>query len=198
MLALGMLLSLNAQAQKKIEFGAFADLVNLNQYKKSNGGADVADFKIANPPLSIGGYVALYPYKFLGFYVGLQYIKAENGSVTYNQLTSPQIGDRTYTYHYKALRLPIGITGDIGSWVYYAGGVNLHWDQSEVVDGPMDKEKINGVGMHGELGLYRSLFTNTVKIRLGFTAQSENNFALSNENFNIMDWGLRVRLGIRI
>lgn len=190
--------TLFAHAQQKVEVGVFADLVNMNQYKKSNGGGDLADFKIANPPLSIGAYINLYPYKALGLHIGLQYVSAENGSVTYNSISSPLIGDKTYTYNYKAIRIPIGLTGDLGNWIYYVAGFNLHLDQSTIDNQAANNKMINGVGMNGELGIHRSLLTNAIKLRLGFTAQSENTFALSEDNFNIMDWGLRLRLGIRI
>lgn len=195
-----LLISSSAVAfgQKKVELGIFGDFVNMNHFKKDNGGGNLGDFKISNPPLSVGAYLNLYAFRYLGFQIGLQYVSATDGSVTYNTLNSPQIGDRTYTYNYRALRIPIALTGDINNWIYYVAGVNFHIDQSEIVDGPDTEELINGIGVNGELGIHRSLLTNSLVVRLGFTAQSENTFAINNTNFNIMDWGLRLRLGLRL
>lgn len=186
-----------AMAQSKIELGVFGDYMYLGQYTKSGKVSSGNTYKIAQPPLSVGAYANLYFTPAFGLHVGIQYISSAEGTYNY-RLTVPPFTEHQYVYDYSAIKIPVGFTGDLSSWIYYNVGVNFHIDRSDVREYNEDIRRMNGMGLHGELGLHRSLIKGLVKVRLGVHAQNENLVSFKDAVDDIYNLGIRLRIGLRL
>lgn len=181
-------------AQSKTEIGLHADALNLGVVNKT-GYAGTPSYDVDKFSMGLGAYLNHYFNPNIGLSVGLQFVFSQNGTANYpfNGNVSQQL---QYSYDYAAIRIPIGITGDIVKAFYYHAGLNLHIDQSKI-DNKMTENPMNGIGLHGEAGI-RLVLLNLVAIRLGLTAQADNLVAFENNGKYIFDVGARLRVGIRL
>ena len=184
-------------SQSKFELGLFGDYMYLGQYTKSGKASSGNAYEIAQPPLSVGAYANLYITPAFGLHFGIQYISASNGTYHY-KLSVPPFTEQQYVYDYSAIKIPVGITGDLTGWIYYHAGVNFHIDQSKVRSYNDNVRRVNGMGLHGELGLHRSLAKGLVKVRLGLNAQNENLVSFEDAVDDIYNVGVRLRVGLRL
>ncbi len=193
---LGILLQ-HASAQSKLEVGVYGDIMYVDKYSKGGFVGTGSSYKIASPLLSIGGYASIYAHKAFGLQIGIQYVNSSNNTVI-KQLSIAPFTKATYTYHYSAIKIPIGFTGDVGPFIYYALGVNFHLDMSTENGKTVENMLVNGMGCFGELGVQSSFLKDIFKIRLGLHGANENMLSFGNKAYNIFDIGLRVRLGLRL
>jgi hypothetical protein len=174
------LLSIPLRAQNTFEIGAFAELVDLKVKHE--------DYKIANPPLSVGGYACFYIKKPLGICIGLQYLHAPNSEKYILNLGN-------YNFDYEMVKIPLGLMGDFNNWLYYRVGVNLLYGKEKF--NPTYSylnEKINGIDYFADLGLHTYLIKNVIKLRLGILGSTQNVTKVSENTYSL---GLKLSLALR-